>query len=205
MLRRIVGNAVFISQRSVVQVLAYDRYAEKVPDAHLYQVDDAISQEAEEKGRRWQKSAASTELEVTEQLLSHDVLLVYEQSLATDAMLSEAGSALFSTLTTFLSIGGIVVFLDGVGGYNAGTFKMFDATGLFSCSSIHNLTNSTAKVLIPGDAVAQGVFATYLAAADSVFFSTDEGPVVVAEETTGNPIVVHKVFLIEEPMLLAAP
>jgi hypothetical protein len=96
-------------------------------------------------------------------------------------------------LRNFISIGGIIVFTDGPGS-NSGTWRIFESADLFDCTAITDVTGSTADVVEPGDAVAQGLSTSYLSVANSVFFSTSESLVVTEDSATGNPVVIHKVF-----------
>lgn len=217
MIQRLIGNAVFISPKSPVKVLAYSQYTDtaespQVNDqalayihyvdaggsTYIDKVDSAISAEAAAKGRTWKKTVVTTDADTVDQLFSHHVLLVYRQGAASNMDLTAVGNFWYSPLRTFLSIGGIVVFLDGISANNSGTFKLFESVGLFSCSAIFDASGSAAVVKIPNDAVAQGVYETYAASSHSVFFSSDDNPVVSAQLSSGNPFIIHKVFVIDQ-------
>ncbi len=194
-LRRLVGNAVFISQSNPVEVLAYSEFADETSGGHVQKIDSAISTEASAKGRTWNKTDVNESSNITENLLDYDVLLIYTQSDATDSELNAVGNDLYSTLQSFVTVGGIIVFTDAEVTANSGTWRILAAADLFTCSAVYDATGTTANVVIPGDAVAQGLNTTYMATENSVYFSTAEERTVVQEQATGNPLVIHKVFL----------
>ncbi len=193
-LRRLVGNAVFMAHNNPVEVLAYVEYADTSPGGQMDAVDSALNLEAAATGQSWNKTVAADAQNVVDDILMYDVLLVYRQGIATDIELDATGVQWFSPLRNFLSVGGIIVFTDGPGS-NLGTWQIFNSADLFDCAAITDVTGSTADVVEPGDAVAQGLSTSYLSATNSVFFSTSESLVVTEDSATGNPLVIHKVFI----------
>jgi hypothetical protein len=144
-------------------------------------------------GRAWQKTVANDAAEVVSKLLENDVLLVYIQNAPSPAALREVGGQWTSVLNSFLNVGGVVVFTDSTA-FGAGTYNIFDAAGVFSCSGLVAATNHTAVVSKPGDAVAQGTTTNYLGSSNSATFSTEEDIVVAIDKETGRPFVIHKTF-----------
>jgi len=80
---------------------------------------------------------------------------------------------------------------------NSGTWKIFDTADIFTCGGVYSVTGSTATVVVPGDAVAQGLNTTYRVTENSAFFSTEEERVVIEDSATKQPLVIHKVFIPE--------
>ena len=117
--------------------------------------------EAAASGQSWNRTVAADAQDVVDDILMYDVLLVYRQGLATDIELDATGLQWFSSLRNFLSIGGIIVFTDGPGS-NVGTWLIFESADLFDCAATTDVTGSTADVVEPGDAVAQGLSTSYL-------------------------------------------
>jgi hypothetical protein len=194
MQRLVVGNAVFMGLESPVHVLAYEEFADTSVDGQVAKVDAAIDQVAAATGQSWEKTSAAAADDVADLVLAHAVLLIYTQASASDAELAVVGNSWFSALHEFLSVGGVIVFTDGPG-INAGTWQILEEADLFGCSASYDASGSTAEVVEPGDSVAEGLGTSYLASANSVFFSTAEERVVVQDSGSGNPIVVHKVFV----------
>ena len=120
-----------------------------------------------------------------------DVLLIYQQSLATDAELTAAGGTLAAPLADYLRRGGVVVAVDSLNG-NSGTWQLLDAAGLLSVASAGDITGTRVDVLAPGDAVASGVPLTYVAERNSIRFDSTEVTQVVGDAT--GPVVIHEVF-----------
>jgi hypothetical protein len=190
-LRRILGNAVFISQSATVRVLAYTQYADA---DQMARVDSAISSVASIIGRFWQKAASTDPTFIADHLLENDVLLVYRQNAPDAATLRAVGSQWTSALNAFLAVGGVVVFTDSTAN-QSGTYNIFDAAGVFSCSGLIAGNGRTASVAQPGDAVVQGTTTSYLASSNSATFSTTDAVIVVVDVATSRPFVVHKTFL----------
>jgi hypothetical protein len=156
--------------------------------------DSAIDREAAAKGRTWVKTEAETADFIAEHLFEYDVLLVYTQNQATDSDLHAVGNTLYSVLNTFVTVGGIIVFTDGLSGPRDGTYVIFESADMFTADGLESISGFTTEVVLLGDAVAQGLNTSYLAVKDSVRFVTEEGPVVVQDPDTGLPVVVHKIF-----------
>jgi len=196
MMRRLLGNAIFMTPGNPVEVMAYAEHSDNGPTGQAARVDLSISMEAAFRGRTWQKTSAPDAQFVVDHLIGHDVLLIYRQSEADDAELESAGGLMADVMTAFLWQGGTIVFTDGPGA-GAGTYVVLDVAGLFSCDGIATVSGGTAEIVDFGDAVALGMSDSYLASSDSVSFDTAEGQVVVADQETSAPVVVHKIFLPE--------
>jgi hypothetical protein len=188
---RIVANAVLLSAVDPIGVLAYSEFADLGPGGTADNTDAALAQIAALIGRRIVVDRFAAASELAGRLDGHPVLLVYEQSGATDGQLRATGTAWAATLRTFLGSGGIVVVTDGGQG-NIGTYQLVESAGLFAGVGLSGVTGATLRVVNPADGVAAGMPLSYRAELDSVRFVSTEPSVVVTDGT--GPVVVHKVF-----------
>jgi hypothetical protein len=188
----VVANAVFSwAPVNPVQVSALAAWAPTGSGTVANNVDLAVSQAALERGRLWERTVFTDLATLVAALPTTDVLLVYQQSSASNADLTAAGSTLADPLADFLRGGGVVVVVDSLNG-NAGTWQLLNAAGLLSVASAAAITGTRVEVLAPGDAVASGVSLTYVAERNSVRFDSTEVTQVVGDGT--GPVVIHKVF-----------
>ena len=187
-MNRLVGNAVFLSLGTPVNVLVWSADA---PAALQNGTDAAIDQVASETGRAWLRTDAGSADSVPYQLSFADVFLVYSQSSATDATLMGEGDAWRIALDTFTRRGGTVVVLDGAG-QNRGTYQVLEASGLFTAAGRTEVTNQVMNVTAPSDGVANNVPIQYNGETTSVCFDTT-GPGTVVKAPNDQPVVVHRV------------
>ncbi len=190
----ILTNAVGIARKPIVNILSYEANAQP---AAVSQVDALLS------GPQYAITPTSdpTYVPASLQYPSYDVLLVHDQTTAAHGALGTLGANWASTLSTFVSAGGVVIILDG----GTGTGEMYSfstSTKLLTVSGPSVIPpDTTADVSSAGDAVGVGVFWPYGVYANSVSFSTDPPSVTLSYVVTvdedgafGPPIVVHKTF-----------
>jgi len=200
----LLGNAVFLSLRSEVRILAYTRYA---PSAVRNQVNRAIGWSATARGRSYRIDpiTVATQLSAELNVLDYDVLLVYEQADAPAGQLATLGAQWNASgvLQSFAGAGGVIIVLDGAQG-SSEMAEFIDSAGLLALDghSAIAIDDSTTRFFnrAPGDALGIGVvsplspvpysctFDTQVApSSDTVFVITD-----AASPAVGNPVVVHR-------------
>jgi hypothetical protein len=164
-------------------------------------VDAAIEWGTSITGRDWLRTELSDPVDLPDVIGEHDVLVIYEQSLASDAELMELGATWAVTLANFMGVGGVVVVVDGGQG-NSGTWQVIDGAGLIEIASMASVSDTVVEVVDAGDAVTRGVSALYRAVADSVAYETSEPDVVVACPVDGvarcpdgSAIALHLTFV----------
>jgi hypothetical protein len=185
-MRRIVGNAVFLTRSSPVRVLAYVGTA---ATPSRVGTDAAIDATAAELGRAWVRTPVSAAA-VPTMLPTSDVLLVYAQAGATDAELTALGTSWSSAVTDFLDDGGVIIVLDTVTASNGGTHQILEAMGRFTATGVTDVSRTTMTVVTGSDAVALGVPSPYRSERTTVRFDGASSGVVVRDES-GAAVVVH--------------
>jgi hypothetical protein len=187
-MNRLVGNSVFLATGASVDVLVYEGDA---TDGAIAGTDAAIDQVSAETGRSWVRTLAASASDVTSMLTSNDVLVIYHQEGSTDGALDALGTMWQTELDLFVSVGGIVVLMEG-GGTHAGTYQILETAGLFSASSRAVVASPILSVVDAGNAIALGVDNPYLGEDTTVEFTTSETTVVV--ESSNGPVVIHKLI-----------
>lgn len=197
---RVLSNAAFVPDSNPLHVMSYERYA--APSA-ITHVDAILNSVANQEGRTLRIASTTSDDTVRDQLAlpTYDVLLVHDQSAASDGTLAALGAEWASTLSTFTLGGGVVIVLDG--GSGIGQMPAFaSATGLLSVSA-HSPAAVGTPLLVTShvDFVGIGVISPYGAGQSSVSLTTEAngGNVVYVVEISGDaapnaPIVVHKAF-----------
>jgi hypothetical protein len=188
-MNRVAGNSVFLGSGSPVRVLVYQGRARA---ASITGTDVAINQVATARGRSWARTPV-TRAEVTLQLASAEVLVVYAQGNETDAELQAIGVEWSVALLSFVRRGGVIVVFDTNSGSNVGTFQLLASAGLLNVTSRTVITGATVTVdsAALGDAVAIGVPSMYRAETTSVRFDATD-PLTVVRDSIG-PVVIHRV------------
>jgi hypothetical protein len=195
----LLGNAVYLTNRDPVRVLAYDQHARS---AVMNATDRAIERAGTDFGRT-SDITREGDLSVIESDLSignYDVFLVYDQSQAQSGELAAAGAQLSSVLDDFARAGGVVLLLSGGGGVaEMGEFST--SAGLLDVGLESDWTGEIAHNQASGDAVGIGVVTPFATSPLTCTFETTEMPsastVYVVTDTNANdgvglPIVVHK-------------
>jgi Stigma-specific protein, Stig1 len=207
-IRQLVGNSVFLAQRSPVRVLAYDAATSL---ASRTGVSNAIAAAAASVGRAYILNTAVPET-VTQQLGTADVFVIEPQQGATDAQLSAAGTMWSAALSDFVYRGGVVLMFDGgpdTGDMNLGTWQILRAASagtppapLLDVNGTMFLSQRILSNVRPGDAVAAGVSTEYQSQGVTVGFDVNGGAIdhnLVIRDTlgalpSGLPVVVHVVL-----------
>jgi hypothetical protein len=190
---RVVGNAVFLATHAPVRVLAYVGEADTSPNGAVAHVDAAITTVGGP--RTWESTRFARAEEIATQLTvdRFDVVLVYEQSHATDEEIAMAASAMGGALERFARAGGVVVVLDGAR-HNGGTYPIVNATRLLDVRSVSNADDGIVDLVVPTDALAIGVRSAYRARNTTVRFDADAADAVFVNESVGGalPVVLHR-------------
>lgn len=186
-INRLVGNAVFLSPRSPLRVLAYEGRARM---ASIVGTNRAIMQVAA--GRQPWSRTVVTAAGLPAALPMHDVLVIHAQGPASDDELRALGREWAGPLQAFLAQGRVVVLLDG-GTDNAGTHQILTEAGLLSVAARAPATGEILTVVLPGDTVATLVPRNYFGEQQTVRYDTAESAVVV-RGAMSQAVVIHKVF-----------
>jgi hypothetical protein len=184
-MNRLLGNAVFLSQASQVQLSEYVGVANSVAlsNSHV-----AISNLATALGRTVVRSVVNPS-NIDEQLTVADVFLIQSQGLATNSIIKQLGQAWAKTLTNFVTTGGILVLLDASYPDNNGTAQILSEAGLLTIATTNVVTNETCSVTPINDPVAVGLPVDYTCLQNSVSFTGGSGVHVV--DDMGQPVVLH--------------
>ncbi len=196
----LMGNAVFLTLREPVRILAYSEFASAESRA---KVDQDIAYAASARQRTFQitpmskSSSASAMLNITK----YDVFLIYDQIDAPAGEMATVGAAwkTSSVLDSFAAAGGMIIGLSG------GTSEMdqfFSASGLLDVSAQTVVpTGSTLYKSVLGGALGANLISPFAAPADSCTFTTTTIPnastafvVRDAPMGAGKPVVVHRVI-----------
>jgi hypothetical protein len=193
----VLTNTVFIRPFSPLRILAYDRYANanavsqvsSIVTTHGTQTSQPVS---------YTETTNDTDIPTRLDVMSFDVLFVYDQAAAPTGTLGPLGTSWASTLATFLSHGGFIVVLDGAGGTvkEMGTF--LTSSGLFNVTSQTGLANGTrVDNTAINDSVGRNV-AFFGVTNDAAQFTLDPPSASVAyvfsNLVTSQPVIVHKTF-----------
>lgn len=185
--RRLLGNAVFLPLADPVQVLVFDEKASPQVKAG---VESALMTMASVTGRRYEPTTV-TSLAVTFLLSMSDVFLIEAQSAATNEQLVKNGETWSLALQEFLKRGGVIVLMDGPGGSNDGTYQILKAAGLFDAAARVPIGRKPLTLAAPSDAVATAVPTIYQGGVETVGFDITASTVVVKDDATGTPVVIH--------------
>ncbi len=192
---RILGNAVFLGTEYEVDVLAYSQYADWAREKT--NADSAIDTRASDLGRKWNRTELKdyTQIGTTYDLMSFDVLLIYEQEDASFETVMAIGDAWSDHLSWFVETGGIIVVSDGYsGGWGSGS-EILSMAGLLDFQTIGNLYDEgNLTVVAKADPVARGISPYYQSTNSTNYYDWSEDYRVVVEDSSGRPIVLHKVY-----------
>lgn len=196
----LMGNAVFLTLREPVRILAYTEFASAESRA---KVDQDIAYAASARQRTFKISPLSkyTSASATLNITNYDVFLIYDQIDAPTGTMATVGAAwqASSVLDSFAAAGGMIVGLSG------GTTEMdqfFSASGLLDVSAQTVVpTGSTLYKSVLGGALGANLISPFAAPADSCTFTTTATPnastaFVVRDAPLGGgkPVVVHRVI-----------
>lgn len=130
------------------------------------------------------------------ELPNHDILLIPEQEKApNNATMKAIGTAWTSTLTNFITRGGIVILMDYYGSdsdeYGI-TSHIYNSSGLLDIKGFGPITGDTVNLVNTSDALARGVGSTWSAPNGALAFNTSETTSVVDNGTHSQ--VIHKIM-----------
>ena len=196
----LMGNAVFLTLREPVRILAYTEFASAESRA---KVDQDIAWAASARQRTFKISAldkytvASASLNIT----NYDVFLIYDQAAAPAGELATIGAAwqASSVLDSFAAAGGMII---GLSGGASEMDQFFTASGLLAISGqTPVVTGSTLYKSSLGDALGANLISPFAAPGDSCTFTTNvmqdsSTSFVVRDQPSGggDPVVVHRVI-----------
>ncbi|HUJ57890.1 MAG TPA: hypothetical protein VLX92_05345 [Kofleriaceae bacterium] len=178
---RVLGDAVALGVHPDVAVARWNGTASE--DA-VAGTTAALAEAMTDIGRPWHAVAMPAMPSATALDLI-DVVLVDAQIGDGDA--AEAAAAPWaSTLSAFLSRGGVVVVLEGSGGVS---YRVAHGAGLYDAGAPQDVTDQLAYVVVGTDAIAQQVISPYLAETTSVTMPGLTGAVI--QTITGGTIAYH--------------
>ena len=193
----LLGNAVFLSAKRPVRILAYNRYAAPAVERQVI----ATIRWAAPNAQSYGITAVNVDDDVPRDLspLSYEVLLVYDQPNAPPGTLGALGTAWASALASFTEAGGTVIVLDGGGGE---MYEFLTNAGLLAVTGEIPLTGQL-YVRSGTDALAQRTVSPFRALPRTCGFLTsivpDSATAFVVTDTSsgewGNPVVVHRAIL----------
>ncbi|MFX1253693.1 MAG: hypothetical protein ACFFCZ_18925 [Promethearchaeota archaeon] len=176
-----------------VSILVYTQYADVtgIVNNEYYNTMAAIN---DTYGTNYYYTNLTDYTNLATELPNHDILLIPEQENNDTAGLTAIGTAWASTLTDFVTNGGIVILMAAYDGEDGVTSHIYNASGLLQIDSINTGSfGFTVNLVNTSDALAWGVASSWAAADGSVTFDTTETTSVV-EDTGGDSLVVHKVM-----------
>lgn len=130
------------------------------------------------------------------ELPNHDILLIPEQEKApNNATMKTIGTAWTSTLTNFITRGGIVILMDyysSVSNEYGITSHIYNSSGLLDIKGFGRSNGDTVNLVNTSDALARGVDSTWTAPNGALTFNTSEKTSVVDNGTHSQ--VIHKIM-----------
>jgi len=187
--RRIAENAMFLPPKAAIRGLVYREFSTTASADGVESVINTVAVS----GRSFNRvagPAGATAQEVPVLLAQSDVFVIISQANATNTVLNERGDSWSRALLAFVRRGGVIVLFDG-GGTHAGTQQILEQAGLFSAPGRTPLTPRTVNVEAPADAVSTLVPNRYMAQAETVGYTANDGTVVVSDRASGQAIVIH--------------
>lgn len=184
----ILGNAVLLTTRPTVRLLAYQGDATA---ASIAGTDAAIAESTVSSPLTI--SVAPDAESVPVLLDDRDIFLVYAQADASDATLRSLGYAWRDALGDFLERGGVIVLLEASSLSNGGTYQILEEAGLFNAVSVSELVmpRLVAASGRASDPVLASVAFPYVGERHSARIASVDPDVIV---TTGTEAVVfHRV------------
>ncbi|MFX1253695.1 MAG: hypothetical protein ACFFCZ_18935, partial [Promethearchaeota archaeon] len=126
----------------------------------------------------------------------HDILLIPEQENANKTIMEPIGTAWASTLTDFVTNGGIVILMDCYSlpySEDGPTSHLYNASGLMQIDGINPAGSvGTANVVNSSDALSRGIASSWGMVSGTISFDISDGTTVVDDGT--DPLVVHKIM-----------
>ena len=184
-LDKVLGNAVFMNERSTVRVLAY---AGQAPTNMVSGVNAAMDRYAAARGRTVQRTVVTGSADVAVNLPNADVFVVYPLTQAPSDYLMALGGEWAYRLDSFARRGGTIIVLDAPSS-NTGTAQVLVTSGLMTLTG----RASAGSVGYVGNAedVASARIPLMFALPNSVGWSPSSWTNVATSET-GQSVVVHR-------------
>ena len=190
-MRRIAGNAVFLSRGAPLRVLIYRGEA---VESSVAGVDAALDFSTRELGRQVERIDAVDAL-VPLQLTNADVFLIHAQANATKSTLQKLGKQWANALAQFVARSGTVVLFEAPSSSNDGTFRILGPSRLFSASAREEIPEQRLEVMTLDQAVMLRVPDRYMSVSHSVHFSdVDKAATVLVADQDGEPVVLQRVI-----------
>jgi hypothetical protein len=185
-LDKMLGNAVFMNERSTLRVLAY---AGTAPSTLVSGTDAAIARQATARGRSVSTTRVTSSADVALNIGNADVFLVYAQPQQDSLYLNYLGDEWGIYLANFARNGGTIIVLDTQSS-NVGTAEVLVRTGLMSLSG-RSAVSGNAYVSQAEDSIASRVPLMF-ATSKSVGWAPSASYKNVATSDGGQAIVVHR-------------
>jgi hypothetical protein len=184
-LDKVLGNAVFMNERTTVRVLAY---AGQAPASMVAGANAAMDRYAAAHGRTIQRTVITGSADVAVNLPNADVFVVYPLTQAPSDYLMALGGEWAYRLDSFARRGGTIVVLDAPSS-NTGTAQVLVTSGLMSLTARAN----AGGVAFIGNAedVASARIPLMFALNNSIGWAPSSWSNVAATET-GQSVVVHR-------------
>jgi len=184
------------TRNTPVSILVYSEFADTTSAAPYNQFRNTIDAIENTFGPQFYYDNLTTYTQLSSMLPGHDILLIAEQEHLWQSNLTNIAASWASTLTTFVTNGGIVVALDcnaPVSDLADGpTMRILNETGLMTVFNPFDGFAWTNNLVAPEDALARGVAASWSAPDGSVRFDTTDATVVV--ESGGHAVAAHKII-----------
>lgn len=184
-LDKVLGNAVFMNERSTVRVLAY---AGQAPASMVAGANAAMDRYATARGRTVQRTVITGSAEVATNIQNADVFVVYPLTQAPSDYLMALGGEWSYRLDSFARSGGTIVVLDAPSS-NAGTAQVLVTSGLMTLTGRSN-AGGVGYVGTPED-VAAARMPLMFAIPNAVGWAASSWT-NVATSDTGQAVVVHR-------------
>lgn len=206
-MQRLARSAAFLASGAPVPALTYQGRASAPTVSRINAVIEASLE------RQWAPEAVidlAFGTQLNDRTKKYQLLVVYPQAGASDMELRKFRDSHLAKLADFLKRGGVVVVFEhnpsdlNGGMRNAGTHQLLgcraattDCTPLFAAESV-SLVAADARVLINYEDgwITNGVPGAYAGARNTMRFNgvTTPGNLVATEESTGEPVIVHRLL-----------
>ncbi len=184
-LDKLLGNAMFLNEKSSLKVLAY---AGTAPDALVTGANSAIDRQAIARGRTWTRTQVTSSADVAPNLPNVDVFLVHAQPQQTSTYLNFLGDEWGIYLQQFTRRGGVVIVLD-TASTNVGTAEVLVRTGLMSLGGRSAVTGN-AFIGVGEDAAAIRMPLMFATSSSVAWTPSSYANVVTSD--AGQAIAIHR-------------
>ncbi|MBN2230158.1 MAG: hypothetical protein JW779_11270 [Candidatus Thorarchaeota archaeon] len=178
-----------------VSILVYTQYADLSASGEFKHTMDSIDAEY---GTSYQYANLTDYHGLAAVINEYDILLILEQENAYVSNMTEVGLAWASTLSTFITKGGIVIAMDCWGPLNIPaerlgiTSHIYNSSGLMSITGFHDEPYTSMTIYDFDDALALGVTTPFSTTDGAITYDTTDG-VKVAGSASGA-LAVHKII-----------